>query len=84
MQYSVKVIDAPIITWETVSDTTVCFGGEVHLAVTPNSNGYYTWYRNGQLITGANLNQLFDSPVAVDMDSTSYRYDVMYTPLVAG
>lgn len=81
---SVKVISAPEIEFTNVSDTAICFGGEVTMTVTPLSDGYYTWYRNGQLIPGANLNNYYDSPASIDGDSTTYHYAVIYTPNVAG
>jgi hypothetical protein len=83
---SVKVLSPATLAWEEVSDTALCFGGEVSLTVTPPTNleGYYTWYRNGQQITGANLNHLNDSPIAVDGDSTAYEYAVVFNPVVDG
>ena len=81
---TVKIISAADIVFTEVSDTNICFGGEVVMKVTHYTNGYYTWYKNGQQISGANLDTYMDSPVAVDGDSTAYIYSVIYTPNIEG
>ena len=82
---TITIMEPEVLTWEEVSDTAICFGGEVTLAVTPvQMDGYYTWYRNGVQISGANLNRILDSPAAIDGDSTAYEYAVMFNPIFDG
>ncbi|MCK9339580.1 MAG: hypothetical protein M0P38_06275, partial [Bacteroidales bacterium] len=80
---SVQVIEAPIVTLD-LSDNTICSGGQITLDATIYADGYYTWYKNGSIIPGANLATYTDSPVTIDNDSTSYTYGVVYTPLTEG
>ena len=81
---SIKLMTASTIAFTQVSDTSICFGGEISLGVTHQTNGYYIWYKNGQQIPGANLDTIIDSPLAVDGDSTAYTYAAMFVPIVEG
>ncbi|MCR4965956.1 MAG: PKD domain-containing protein [Bacteroidales bacterium] len=66
-----------------VNFTEICDGGQVIMTVTNDYSAYgtpvYTWYRNGQIIAGATLATLTDSPIAVDGDVTTYTYNATVT-----
>jgi len=42
----------------TITDATLCIGGQTTLSVGAVANGVYTWYRNGAVIAGANTNTI--------------------------
>src|SRR5690606_15254066 len=44
----------------------------------------YTWYKNGVVISGADLNTLVDYPTTVDQDTTIYTYRVEVTQTASG
>ena len=81
---TVYVIKAPEIQL-TLNRSVICSGGEIALtASVENQTGAFQWYRNGVVIAGANTAQLFDSPLAVDGDSTYYQYGVVFTSDIEG
>jgi hypothetical protein len=78
---TLTVYPTPFVAITSVSNVTVCTGGQVTLTATNNypvelGQPIYTWYRNGEIVNGATQYILTQSPEAVDGDSTAYTYAV--------
>ena len=66
----------------TVTDTTICDGGQVTLVATTTADAelgeiIYTWYENGTLLEGVTGDTYTVSPQAMGADSTVYTYSVV-------
>ena len=88
-EFTVSVLQLPVIDSITLSVTEVCDGGQVTIsAVVSNlpdlGTPTYTWYRNGVLIDGVNGASFVESPIAVDGDITSYVYSAVVSYEVSG
>ena len=73
----------------TRGDLNMCEGGELGLQAiitggVQDSPVVYTWYKNDQIIEGANTEYLLDSPVTVDGDFTYYSYGVIASQAASG
>ena len=84
-EITVNVTNMPAINL-AVSDTLICEGGQITLVATPAAaipaalgHVTYTWYDNGQQITGVTDSIYTVSPVAYDNDNTVHNYTVMAT-----
>ena len=82
--YEIRVIEAPEVALTLTPDSVICAGGQITLTATVVGEGTYAWYKNQQLVDGADQNTLTDSPLAVDNDVTSYNYAVIFTPNIEG
>ena len=75
----VTIHEDPTIT-VTPTSAIVCDGAEVTMN-TQVTGGVgeisYVWYKNEELIPGANQSSYVDSPTTVDQDTTVYTYKVM-------
>ncbi|HQQ20291.1 MAG TPA: hypothetical protein PK471_00100, partial [Bacteroidales bacterium] len=65
-----------------IPNNTICDGGQFTLHILDENFNYapdqqYAWYRNGVMISGANLPTLTDSPTSVDQDVTTYTYNLV-------
>ena len=87
-QITIHVDATPAKPVINLNYTEICDGGQVVLTVTNDYSTYgtpvYTWYRNGQIIPGATLATLTDSPIAVDGDVTTYTYNATVTFAASG
>jgi len=73
----------------TISQDTICEGGEVILTSSITSGGVaggevYTWYKNNVIVPGAVSAVLVDYPVTVDGNITNYIYRVEVAQTASG
>lgn len=74
----INVSEPPATPQITVDNQVICNGGQITLMVTnPDNNAFYTWYRNGDAISGAVSATITDAPVTVDDESSNYEYTVI-------
>ena len=74
----INVSEPPATPQITVDNQVICNGGQITLMVTnPDNNAFYTWYRNGDAISGAVSATITDALVTVDGESSNYEYTVI-------
>ncbi len=71
----INVNDVPAAPQIVVDNAVICDGGQVQISASNAVPGAtYTWYANGVVIPGATQATIYQSPVTVDGDVTTYAY----------